>query len=175
MRAALPFILAAVLGVGSGVLAACGSGSGDRSALIPQSSASRMKTALSDVQSAVDDGNCQRAQLALARARGVLVNLPASVDQQLRDRLKDGLDNLRNIVPDQCRQSTTTETTTTPPETTTTNTTPTTTTNTTPTNTTPTTTTNTTPTTTTGTTTTPPPTTTTTAPPADTTGGVTPP
>jgi len=176
MRAALPFLLAAVLGVGSGVLAACG-GSGDRSALIPQSSASRMDNALDDVRSAVDDGDCTGAQQALARARGVLVNLPNTVDSQLRDRLRQGLDNLRTIVPQQCQQSTSTETT--PPETTTTNTTPTNTTppDTTPTDTTPTDTTptNTTPTTTTGTTTTTPPTTTTTAPPADTTGGVDPP
>ena len=179
MRAALPFLLAAVLGVGTGVLAACGSGSGDRSALIPQSSADRMKSALSDVQSAVADGDCDTAGQALARARGVLVNLPNSVDQSLRDRLRQGFDNLRSIVPDECQKSTSTETT--PPETTTTTTdttpTSTTTTNTTPTDTTPTsttTTTNTTPTTTTGTTTTPP-TTTTTAPPADTTGGANPP
>jgi hypothetical protein len=176
MRAALPFLLAAVLGVGSGVIAACGSGSGDRSNLIPQSSADRMKSALSDVRSAVGDGNCDSAEQALARARGVLVNLPASVDEGLRTRLKQGLDNLRTIVPTECRQQSTSTPTTTPETTTTqstaTNTTPT---NTTPTDTTPTNTTTTTPTTSTGTTTTPPPTTTTTpaAPPADTTGGVT--
>ena len=107
MRAALPFLLAAVLGVASGVLVACGSGSGDRSDLIPQSSADRMKSALSDVQSAVDDGNCDSAGRALARARGVLVNLPASVDGQLRDRLRQGFDNLRDIVPQECQQQST--------------------------------------------------------------------
>jgi hypothetical protein len=178
MRAALPFLLAAVLGVGSGVLAACGSGSGDRSDLIPQRSAARMKSALDDVRSAVDDGNCESAARAVARARGVLVNLPASVDDRLVARLRQGIDNLQKIAPDQCQQDTTTSTQTTTPETTTTETTPTdttptdTATDTTPTNTT---TTTTTPTTSTSTTTTPPPTTTTTAPPADTTGGVNPP
>jgi len=180
MRAALPFLLAAVLGVGCGVLAACGSGSGDRSDLIPQSSADRMKSALDDVRSAVDDGNCDSAGRALARARGVLVNLPASVDDRLVNNLRQGFNNLTNIVPKECQeqqQSTSTETTTpetttetTPANTATTDTTPTT-----PTTSTGTTTT-TTPTTSTGTTTAPPPTTTTTTPPpADTTGGVNPP
>jgi cell division septation protein DedD len=175
MRAALPFLLAAVLGVGSGVLAACG-GSGDRSDLIPQRSADRMKSALDDARSAVDDGNCDTAERALARARGVLVNLPPSVDDRLVARLRQGIDNLDRIAPDECQKqqqnTTPTESTTqsTPTETTTTSTTPT---ETTPTETTPTTTT-TTPTTSTSTTT-PPPTTTTTSPPADTTGGVNPP
>ena len=174
MRVALPYLLAAVLGVGCGVLAACG-GSGDRSALIPQRSADRLKSALSDVQSAVDDGNCQAAARAIVRARGILVNLPQAVDDRLVARLRQGIDNLQQIAPQQCQQqdttstpSTTTQTTT---QTTPTDTTPT---DTTPTDTTPTgTTTTTTPTTTSTTTTTAPTTTTTTPPPASTTGGTT--
>ena len=175
MRVALPYLLAAVLGVGCGVLAACG-GSGDRSALIPQRSADRLKSALSDVRSAVDDGNCQAAARAIVRARGILVNLPQAVDDRLVARLRQGIDNLQQIAPQQCQQdttpaqSTTTETTTAP--TTPTDTTPT---DTTPTDTTPTgtTTTTTTPTTTSTTTTTAPTTTTTTPPPASTSGGTT--
>jgi len=175
MRVALPYLLAAVLGVGCGVLAACG-GSGDRSALIPQRSADRLKSALSDVQSAVDDGNCQAAARAIVRARGILVNLPQAVDDRLVARLRQGIDNLQQIAPQQCQQqdttstpSTTTQTTTqtTPTDTTPTDTTPT---DTTPTDTTPT---STTPPTTSTTTTTAPTTTTTTPPPADTSGGST--
>jgi len=176
MRAALPYLLAAVLGVGCGVLAACGGSGGDRSALIPQRSADRLKSALSDVRSAVDDGNCQAAARAIVRARGILVNLPQAVDDRLVARLREGIDNLQQIAPQQCQQdttpaqSTTTETTTAP--TTPTDTTPT---DTTPTDTTPTgtTTTTTTPTTTSTTTTTAPTTTTTTPPPASTSGGTT--
>jgi hypothetical protein len=177
MRAALPFLLAAVLGVASAALVACGSSGSDRSDLIPQRSASRLKSALSDVESAVDQGNCDAAEAAVARARGVLVNLPRSVDDRLVARLRDGLDNLQQIAPDECQKQdttatettqTTTPTATTPTDTTPTDTTPT---DTTPTDTTPT---GTTPTTTTGTTTTAPPSTTP-APPAtgDTTGGAT--
>jgi len=173
MRAALPYLLAAVLGVGCGVLAACGGSGGDRSALIPQRSADRLKSALSDVRSAVDDGNCQAAARAIVRARGILVNLPQAVDDRLVARLREGIDNLQQIAPQQCQQdttpaqSTTTETTTTPTDTTPTDTTPT---DTTPTDTTPT---STTPPTTSTTTTTAPTTTTTTPPPADTTSGTT--
>jgi len=155
MRVALPYLLAAVLGVGCGVLAACGGSGGDRSALIPQRSADRLKSALSDVQSAVDDGNCQAAARAIVRARGILVNLPQAVDDRLVARLRQGIDNLQQIAPQQCQQQDTTST----PSTTnqpTTQTTPT----------------DKTPTDTPTTDTTPPPTTTETTPP-DTTGGVT--
>ena len=143
MRVALPYLLAAVLGVGCGVLAACGASGGDRSALIPSRSADRLKAALSDVQSAVDDGNCQAAARAIVRARGILVTLPQAVDDRLVARLRRGIDNLQQIAPQECQQqdttstpSTTTETTTqtTPTDTTPTDTTPT---DTTPTDTTP--------------------------------------
>jgi cell division septation protein DedD len=175
MRSALPFLLAAVLGVATAALAACG-GSGDRSDLIPPRSADRLTRALSDVRQAVDDHKCDEAEQAIARARGVLVNLPRAVDDRLVARLRDGLDNLQKIAPQQCQEQTTsTQTTTqdtTPTDTTPTDTTPTDTTptDTTPTDTTPT---DTTTTPTTGTTTTPP--TTTATPPAtgDTTGGTT--
>jgi len=179
MRVALPYLLAAMLGVGCGVLAACGGSGGDRSALIPPRSADRLKRALSDAQSAVGDGNCQAAARAIVRARGILLTLPQAVDDRLVARLRQGIDNLQQIAPQQCQQqdttptqSTTTETTTAP--TTATDTTPTdkTPTDTTPTATTPTGTTTKT-TTPTSTTTTTAPTTTTTTPPASTTGGTT--
>ena len=176
MRSALPFLLAAVLGVATAALAACG-GSGDRSDLIPPRSADRLTSALSDVRQAVDDHKCDEAEQAIARARGVLVNLPRAVDDRLVARLRDGLDNLQKIAPQQCQEQTTTSTQTTTQDTTPTDTTPTDTTptDTTPTDTTPTDTTptDTTTTPTTGTTTTPP--TTTATPPAtgDTTGGTT--
>jgi cell division septation protein DedD len=173
MRTALPFLLALVLGVAAAALVACGSSGSSRRQFIPDRSAQRMSDALGDVRSAVDAGDCTKAEQALARARGVLVNLPSSVSDRLVARLRQGLDNLETIAPDECaknRAQTQTQTTeTTPPVTTATETTPTTTTSTTPTtttSTTPTTTTSTTPTTTTT-----PPTTTTT--PADASGGAT--
>jgi hypothetical protein len=173
MRPALPFLLALVLGVSAAVLVACGSSASDRKKLIPPRSADRLKTALSDVRSAVDSGNCTSAERAITRARGVLVNLPSAVDAQLVARLRQGIDNLQKIAPSECKQHQTTSTatttqTTTPATTPTTATTDTTTTPTTPT----TATTDTTTTPTTGTTTTTPPATTTTAP-ANPSGGAT--
>jgi cell division septation protein DedD len=169
---AIPFVLAAVLGVAAAALVSCG-GTASRRDLIPPGSADRMKSALSDVRSAVDSGDCAGAARALTRARGALVSLPSSVDDRLVARLRQGISRLEALAPRQCAQqdtqTTTVQTTeTTTPETTTTQT-PTT-------DTTPTTST-TTPTDTTPTATTPPTTTTTTpapdtaAPPADTTGG----
>jgi hypothetical protein len=177
MRRALPFLLALVLGVAAAVLVACGSSGSSRRQFIPDRSAQRMSDALDDVRSAVDDGDCTKAEQALARARGVLVNLPSAVSDRLVARLRQGFDNLEGVAPRECARNraqsqtqTTTETTT--PEattTTTTATTPTTTTTTTPTTTTSTTPTST---TTTPTTTTTPPATTTTTP-ADPSGGTT--
>ena len=172
MRSALPYLLALVLGVSTAVLAACGSSSSDRKQFISQRSADRLSNALSDVRSAVDDGDCEGAGKAIAKARGALANMSPAVSAALKARLREGIDNLERIAPDECRQNQTTEqetTQTTTPETSTT-TTPTT--ATTDTTTTPTTDTTTPPTTTTGTTTTAPPDTTTTAP-ADTSGGAT--
>jgi hypothetical protein len=174
MRFALPYVLALVLGVGTALLAACGSSSSDRKQFIPQRSADRLSKALSDVRSAVDEGKCDEAARAVARARGVLVNMSPAVSDRLRIRLRQGVDNLQKVAADECRknQTTTTETTTetTTPETTSTPTTATTDTTTTPTTSTSTTDTTTTP-TTTGTTTAPPATTTTA--PADPSGGTT--
>jgi cell division septation protein DedD len=175
MRRALPFLLALVLGVAAAAVVACGSSGSSRRQFIPDRSAQRMSDALADVRSAVGDGDCTKAEQALARARGVLVNLPSAVSDRLVAQLRQGLDNLKVVAPRECAKNqtqsqTTTTTETTTPETTTTATTPTTTTSTTPTtttSTTPTTTTSTTPTTTT----TAPPTTTTT--PADPSGGAT--
>ena len=177
MRRALPFLLALVLGVAAAALVACGSSGSSRRQFIPDRSAQRLSDALGDVRSAVDDGDCTEAAQALARARGVLVNLPSSVSDRLVAQLREGLDNLRVIAPKECvknrakTQTQTTTETTTPETTTTTETTATTTTSTTPTTTTSTTPTTTTTTTPSTTTTTPPPPTTTT--PADPSGGAT--
>jgi hypothetical protein len=130
----LPFVLAALLGAAAAGLVACGSSESDRQALIPERSADRLKSALSDVRSAVDDGNCEAAARAVTRARGVLVNLPSAVDDRLVARLRQGLDNLQTVAPRECEQqdtqtqtqetTTTTAPETTPEETTTTDTTP---------------------------------------------------
>lgn len=168
MRVA-PFVVAALLGVATASLVACGST--DRSKLIPKSSANRLKSALAEVKTGVDAGNCAAAARGLTRARSALVRLPSSVDSRLVSRLREGLSRLEQLAPRECAGQQTQTTTVPTTETTTPATTPThtTTTETTQSDTTPTQTTTTTP---PATTTTAPPTpTTTTTPPAATTGG----
>jgi hypothetical protein len=120
----LPFVLAALLGAAAAGLVACGSSGDDRRELIPERSADRLKSALSDVRSAVAAGNCEQARRAVIRARGVLVNLPSAVSDELVARLREGLDNLDEVAPRQCEQQATqtetqeTTTTTAPEETT---------------------------------------------------------
>jgi hypothetical protein len=106
----LPLLLALVLGVTTAYVVSCG---GDRSNLIPQSNASDLNSALDQVASATKSGDCSKAGQALSRAQGVLVNLPSSVDTRLRQRLQDGLASLRQHVPSQCQQTSSTQATTT--------------------------------------------------------------
>jgi hypothetical protein len=119
----LPSLVALLLGVATALLVACG---GD--GRIPASDASRVDNALNEVAANFRAGNCQAAEQAVARARGALLNLPSSVDSQLRARLQSGIANLSQDVPATCGRSQTqtqqqTQTDTTTTDTTTTDTT----------------------------------------------------
>jgi hypothetical protein len=157
-RTLLPYLLAFALGLGAAGLAACGS-SGSSRALIPSADAGPLKADFDAIASAVDAGDCQATDRALARAQNDLDGLPTGVSVRLKNRLQAGLDRLRRQAPTECRaaqtQTQTTPSVTTDTVTTVTETTPTTT--------------ATTPTTTVPTTTATTPTTTT--PPTTTTGG----
>lgn len=131
MRRVLPFLAAAVLGPASAFVASCG----DRSALIPGSSADRIKGDLDKVQSAILDGKCDVAGRYAQQVAHDVQALPATVDQRLHDRLNDGARNLQNQAQPQCEQGIATQTNTATTETTPTETVPT---QTTPTETTPT-------------------------------------
>jgi hypothetical protein len=101
---------ATILALASGPLAGCG-GSGDP---IPASRGSDLKTELDAVKTAVDSGNCDAAGQAVAQARGDVLNLPSSVDEDLRARLQEGVDNLARLVPAKCGSSGTSTRETTP-------------------------------------------------------------
>jgi hypothetical protein len=83
---------------GGGSLTGCGSGGEG----IPPARATDLKAQLDSVASAVAAGNCDGAAQAVTRARGAVLNLPADVDQDLRDRLQQGVDNLDERVPAAC-------------------------------------------------------------------------
>ena len=158
MRRALPHLTALLCGVAAALVVGCG----DRSSLIPANRASSMKDTLTQVQSAIQSGDCAAAADGVRQLRAKAEALPKTVDARLRVRIRQGVTSLAADFGRDCAaaklQTVQTQTDTTPTiTTTTTETTPTVTT---PTVTTPTTT-ATTPTTTTPTVTTPTETTTT--------------
>ena len=113
----LPALAALVLGAATAVLVACG---GD--GRIPAGDASELKSALNQVSSDYRAGNCTAAAQAVVKAQNDLLNLPDSVNTDLRNRLQAGISNLRKRVPATCDQAQT-QTQTTQPDTTTSDTT----------------------------------------------------
>jgi hypothetical protein len=123
VRRILPFLLAALLGVGAALLAACGS---NGEARIPAASASDLKREINDVLQAVEDGRCGDVSGQLRQVDEGIDDLPPAVDNQLRTNLRDGANKLLGVARGECdrppTETTTTETL--PDETTTTETTP---------------------------------------------------
>jgi outer membrane biosynthesis protein TonB len=119
-----PLVLALVLGVLSAVAVACGD-EGDDRRLIAPSRAADIREELDTIASRVERGNCDDLQPAFTRLERAVDELPQATDRRLRRRLAEGVQNLRQIAPDECRDNRpetteTTETTETVPETTTT-------------------------------------------------------
>jgi hypothetical protein len=124
VRRTLPFLLAALLGVGAALLAACGSSGDGR---IPAASASKLKREIADVRRAVDGDRCEDVSGQLRQVDEGIDDLPPEVDDQLRSNLRDGANRLLDAARDECdaTQPETTTTETLPEEETTTETTPT--------------------------------------------------
>jgi len=119
VRRWLPYVLAALLGTGAAVLAAC---SDAPKGGIAANEASSLKSQIEDIQQRVDDARCQALIAQLRQVDTHVDRLPSSVDAQLRRRLRDGSDNLRDAARRECEENreakeaekTTTDTTTTP-------------------------------------------------------------
>jgi hypothetical protein len=124
VRRILPFLLAALLGVGAALLVACGSGT---EAGIPSANASDLKSQIEDVRQAVEDGRCSDVPGQLRQVDEGIDDLPPSTDSQLVSNLRDGADKLLSVARDECgdRATETTTTETEPTETETTETVPT--------------------------------------------------
>jgi hypothetical protein len=116
-RRLLPALAALVLGAATAVLVACG---GD--GRIPASDASSLKSALSRIESDYRAGHCDAAAQDVVKAQNALLELPASINADLRNRLQAGIGNLAKQVPKTCDQAQT-QTQQTQPDTTTTDTT----------------------------------------------------
>lgn len=121
VRRVLPYVLAALLGVGCALLAACG---GSTEAGIPATDAEDLKSQITDVRQAVESGRCSDVPGQLRQVDDAIDDLPASVDDQLVNNLRDGADRLLGIARDECdaptetttTETVTTDTTETPPE-----------------------------------------------------------
>ena len=126
VRRTLPFLLAALLGVGAALLAACGAGTDGG---IPAANAGGLKSQITDVREAVEDGRCSDVPGQLRQVDEGIDDLPPSTDDNLVTNLRDGANKLLDLAREECdatpAETTTTETTpvettTEPPPTTTT-------------------------------------------------------
>ena len=94
MPTVLKLILAAVLGLATALLVACG---GSGRGLIPSGNAGPLKSDFDNVASAVSSGDCAGTRSALSQARSDLDGLPSTVDPRLRRKLAQGLRNLSRL------------------------------------------------------------------------------
>ncbi|MEA2194784.1 MAG: hypothetical protein QOG42_1218 [Solirubrobacteraceae bacterium] len=111
VRRSLPYVLALLLGMSTALLAACGGG-GTKSG-IPSASAGELKSQITDVGQAVDDGRCSDVQGQLKQVDQGIDALPKTTDNQLVSALRDGADRLRRVAVKDCDPNAGTETTTT--------------------------------------------------------------
>jgi hypothetical protein len=136
MRRAVPYLVAALLGVGAALLAACGS---TTSGGVPQGDGAVLKGQLEDVRQRVAAGQCDGLSSQLRDVDGAIDGLPQSVDARLVSALRKGSDRLQGTAVSDCNTNhlkaqaettttptltdttpTETDTTTVPPDTTTT-------------------------------------------------------
>jgi hypothetical protein len=111
VRRAVPYVLALLLGMSTALLAACGSGSTKGG--IPSASAGELKSQITDVGQAVDDGRCSDVQGQLRQVDQGIDELPKTTDRQLVNALRDGATRLRRVAVDECDPDADTTTTTT--------------------------------------------------------------
>ena len=117
-----PLLLALVLGLLAAYAVACGDGGDERRLLGPRT-ADRITAALDDLENRVERGRCEGLDADLSQLSEAVAAVPSSVDRELRVRLGDGVQHLRDIAPRECDRNapetvdTTPETVETTPET----------------------------------------------------------
>jgi len=81
-------------------LSACGSTEGG----IPGSDADTLRKELGDVANFVERGDCDEIDGQLRQVRNAVVELPNSVDAELRDNLDEGVGVLEGVVASDCQE-----------------------------------------------------------------------
>jgi hypothetical protein len=122
VRRALSHVLALSLGMSTALLGACGDG-GTKGG-IPSASGGELKSQITDVGQAVDDGRCDDVPGQLKQVDEGIDQLPGTTDTQLVSALRDGAEQLRSRALEECEDTGTETTETTPEETETTETPP---------------------------------------------------
>ena len=99
-----PLVAAALLGLLTTFAAACGEEE-QRTGLLGQARAQKIKDGLADVQEGVRDGSCTRVDQELRGLRTQLADLPQSTDAELRERLEQGVSRLEEQAPAECEDN----------------------------------------------------------------------
>ena len=105
-------LCALLLGLVCAFATACGQ---DDSKLLSGSRADLLRQDLDAVESAIATGRCTRARQALDDLDGHVGGIPGETDRGLRQRLREGVERLRQQVPEAC-EANRPETTDTEPE-----------------------------------------------------------
>ena len=112
----LSLLLVFALGVGTAGLVACGS-NGSSKALIPVADAGPLRDDFDAVGSAISTHDCSAAADAVRQAQARVDSLPRSTSAELRQRLRDGLQELQRQAAEECVPPVDTTTDTTPTDT----------------------------------------------------------
>jgi hypothetical protein len=107
-------LVALLLGALSSFALACGE---EREGLISSGRAADLQEHLDAIDRQVSAGQCDAVDGRLAALRRDINDLPGTVDRELRQRLREGLETLERQAPEECEigsETTTTETNTTP-------------------------------------------------------------
>lgn len=123
MRSIVRLLAAALLGLAAALLVSCG---GSGKGLIPEANAGPLRGDFEAVVQAAEsgNGNCTQTEKAIDKTERDFLALPTAVDARLRDRLRQGISNLRQRALAMCAEPAPSATTTTAPSTPTTETTP---------------------------------------------------
>jgi|GEM_PF-6009229 len=109
MSARRPIAALATAALSAAAVAGCGSAGGG---LIPPASSNALQHDFAEVARAASQGECTGTRELIERTEADFAALPSSVAKPLRERLQEGIENLRVVALARCSATTTTPTAT---------------------------------------------------------------